>query len=322
MIRRLFILALVGTTALGAQTAGLESGIAHFNGRRWTEAHAFFAAAAKAQPRNAEAAYWLGKTLMAENRPGDAEDWFGTAADLDPRSSEYQLWVARAVGMQAQRASVLRQPFLARRTKAAVDKAIALDPNSIDAREMRWQFYSMAPAFMGGGEDKAREEVAEILRRNRYRGQFLTLQMAARAKDDVAAERTMKSMVAEYPDSLAPVSTYASRLVDRGRVDEGFALIEAFQKRRPSDVVALYQLGRLAAVSGQQLDRGEQALRRYLTVAPPPATGIPTLSNAHFRLGIILQKRGNVAAARAEYDVALTLDARNEQARKARAALK
>jgi len=318
----LIALVVFATSSLGAQPGALDVGIAHFNARRWGEAHAFFAGAARAEPRSAAAAYWLGKTLMAENKPGDAEDWFKKAADLDARSSEYQLWLARAIGQQAERANVLKQPFLARRTKSAVDKAIALDPNNLDAREMRWQFYTLAPGFMGGGEDKAREEAAEIMRRNRYRGQFIALQMAIRAKDSVVAERTIKGLVAEFPDSLAPASTYASLLAERGRVPEAFGVIDAFQKRRPNDPVALYQVGRLAAVTGQQLDRGEQALRKYLVSAPPPATNVPSLSMAHVRLGNIQQKRGDKGAARAEFETAIQLDGRNETARRALAALK
>ncbi|MEK7240720.1 MAG: hypothetical protein AAB224_09035 [Gemmatimonadota bacterium] len=51
---------------------------------------------------------------------------------------------------------------------------------------------------------------------------------------------------------------------------EAFAVVDAYQQRRPADPVALYQVGRLAAVSGQQLDRGEVALKKYLAVALPP----------------------------------------------------
>lgn len=322
MKRRLLVLALHAALPLGAQSTGLEAGIAHYNERRWSEAHAFFAGAAKAQPRNPEAAYWLGKTLMAENKAGDAEDWFEKAAQLDPRSSEYHLWVARALGVQAQNANVVKQPFLARRTKAAVDKAIALDPNNIDAREMRWQFYSMAPGIMGGGDDKAREEAAEIMRRNRYRGQLVVLNAARRSKDQAGVEPAFQTLVADFPDSVGPVSSYASWMADKARPAEAFALVDAFQKRRPHDPVALYQVGRLAAVTGEQLDRGEAALRKYVTVAPPPSISVPTLSNAHFRLGNIQEKRGDRAAARAEYQRAVKLDGRNEAAKRALAALK
>ncbi len=307
---------------LGAQSADLGAGIAHYNARRWAEAHTFFASATKTQPRNADAALWYGRTLLSEDKPGDAHDWFEKAASLDPTRSEAHLWVARALGVQAQRANVVRQPFLARRVKSAVDRAIELDPDNIDAREMRWQFYAMAPAVMGGGDDKARAEAAEILRRNRYRGQFITISAASRAKDTVAVERTLKALVSEYPDSLAPVASYANWLADRRRPAEAFALVDALQKRRPADPVALFQVGRIAAVTGQQLDRGEESLRKYIASPPPLALNVPSVSAAHVRLGNIAEQRGNKAVARAEYERALKLDPRNNQARRALAALK
>ncbi|MDQ8153055.1 MAG: tetratricopeptide repeat protein [Gemmatimonadota bacterium] len=319
---RLLALVLTCASALAAQSTDLASGVAHFNARRWSDAHAFFSAAVKAQPRNADAALWYGRTLLAEDKIPDAERWFTKAADLDPRRADAHLWMARALGIQAQRASMLKQPFLARKVKAAVDRAIEIDPENLDARELRWQFYAMAPAVMGGGEDKARAEAAEITRRNKYRGQLLSAGAAGRSKDFATAERLLKSLIAEYPDSVAPVGAYAVWLADRTRPAEAFAVVDAFQKRRPSDPVALFQIGRVAAATGQQLDRGEEALRKYLTLAPPPAPNVPTLSTTHVRLGNIAERRGNTAAARAAYEQALALDPRNGQARRALAALK
>jgi len=321
MLRVLALLLLVAPPLL-AQPADLSVGIAHYTARRWGEAHDAFAKATATQPRSADAALWYGKTLIAEDKADDAEEWLAKAASLDPKSSDIQLWLARAIGMRAQRANVLKQPFLARRMKTTVDRAIALDPDNVDARELRWQFYTMAPGVMGGSDEKARAEAADIMRRNRYRGQLISLTVASRAKDAVAIERTFKAMFAEFPDSLAPLSQYAGWLVDRKRSVEAFGLIEAFQKRRPNDPLALYQIGRVAAMSGEQLDRGEAALRKYLTAAPPPAPNVPSLSNAHFRLGNIAEKRGNKSAARSEYELAFTLDPRNAAARRALDALK
>ncbi len=319
---RLFVLLflLARATSLAAQSADLGPGIAQYNARHWPEAHAFFANAVKAQPRNADAAIWYGRTLLAEDKASDAEDWFAQATKIDPKRSDAQLWLARAVGVQAERANVLRQPFLARRVKTTVDRAIELDPDNLDARELRWQFYVMAPGVMGGSNEKAREEVAEVVRRNRYRGLFLTVNAAARAKDQATVERTLKSLTAEYPDSMAASASYANWLADHARAAEAFALIEAYQKRRPSDLAALYQIGRLAAASGQQLDRGEEALKKYLAAAPPP--NAPSPSAAHLRLGNIAERRGDKSAARAEYELALKLDPRNGQAQRALGALK
>lgn len=320
-MRSLLLLICFASTA-AAQSGDLSTGIAHFNARRWSDAHAFFAAAAKAQPKNPDALLWYGRTLIAEDNPGDAEDWFEKAVALEPRRSESHLWLARAIGMQAQRANPLRQPFLARRLKHTVDTSIELDPDNIEARELRWQYYLMAPAIVGGGEDKARGELGEIMRRNRYRGQSLSVTMAGRAKDAAGVERLLKSMVAEYPDSVAPTASYASWLADHDHVAEGFALIDAFGKRRPNDATVLYQIGRLAATSGQQLDRGAEALRQYIKAPPPPAPNVPTVSAARARLGGILERKGDKAGARAEYEAALKLDPHNQMAKRALAGLK
>jgi tetratricopeptide (TPR) repeat protein len=317
-----FLALLTIVPPLAAQPSDLAPGIAHYNARRWAEAHAFFAGVTKAQPRNLDAVIWYGRTLMSENKPGDAEDWFEKATKLAPRSSEAHLWLGRAIGLQAATANPLRQPFLARRLKHAVDRAIELDPDNIDARELRWRFYAMAPAVMGGGEGHAREEAAEVLKRNRYRGLMLSASTATRAKDFAAAERHYKAGVAEHPDSIGVASAYASWLVDRNRPAEAFAVIDAYQKRRPTDPQALFQVGRLAAATGQQLERGEEALRRYLSAPPPPALNFPSLSTVHLRLGNIAERRGNKAGARAEYEQALRLDPRSNQARRALEGLK
>lgn len=317
----LLVAALITASAAAAQSVDLAAGIAHYNARRWGDATAFFASTVKAQPRNADAAIWYGKSLLAGGNAGDAETWFEKATKLAPTSSEAHLWLARALGEQATRANPLRQPFLARRLKHAVDRAIELDPDNLDARELRWQFYAMAPAVMGGGEEKARREGAEITRRNRYRGQLLAASVAGRARDDATAERILKTLVTEYPDSVQPMGGYALWLADHGRVPEAFAVLDAYQRRRPSDPMGWYQLGRVVAATGQQLDRGEEALRRVLASPPPPSQSTPTPATVHVRLGAIAERRGNNAAARAEYERALALDPRNRLARRALDAL-
>lgn len=317
MIQRILVLIPVVVSSLAAQPSDLSDGIALFNRRRWGEAHAFFANAAKARPRSADAAMWLGKTLVAETKASEAEEWLAKAAALNPQSSEIQLWLARAIGLQAQRATVLRQPFLARRLKAAVDRAITLDPDNVDARELRWQFYSMAPAIMGGGDDHARAEAAEILKRNRYRGEMLSLYASVRKNDRAAIERTATGLIGAFPDSLAPRTAYASWLADHGQATEAFRVIDAFQARHPADPIALFYIGRIADASGQQLDRGEDALRRYIAAAPSPAPNIPSQASAHVRLGNIAAKRGSKTDAKEEYEKALRLDPANAQARRA-----
>ena len=81
--------------------------------------------------------------------------------------------------------------------------------------------------------------------------------------------------------------------------------------RLPDETASLYNLGRLAAISGQHLARGEAALRRFLTLT----TADPARqSNAHYRLGVIKEKMGDAPAAATEYQAALGLYPRHEPA--------
>jgi TolA-binding protein len=66
---------------------------------------------------------------------------------------------------------------------------------------------------------------------------------------------------------------------------------------------ALFSIGRTAAVSGQQLARGEQALQQYLRGQRAPTD--PPLSNANYRLGQIYEKQNRKAEAKAAYEAAL-----------------
>jgi tetratricopeptide (TPR) repeat protein len=84
---------------------------------------------------------------------------------------------------------------------------------------------------------------------------------------------------------------------------------------------AHYQIGRAAALSGKQLDRGEQSLK--LWIAKPPDDALTTMrSGAHYRLGMVYEKQGKRELARAAYEEAIRINPRNEDARKALEKLK
>jgi carboxyl-terminal processing protease len=83
----------------------------------------------------------------------------------------------------------------------------------------------------------------------------------------------------------------------------------------PSNPTATYQFGRAAALSGRELQRGVRLLRQYVQ-SPPPA-GQPAHAAAHWRLGMILEKMGDVGAAQAEYERAVALDPDNADYRNA-----
>jgi tetratricopeptide (TPR) repeat protein len=101
---------------------------------------------------------------------------------------------------------------------------------------------------------------------------------------------------------------------------DAFATYDRLLKRRPDEMAAHFQIGRTAALSGLSLERGEQSLRLWLT-KPPKDARTASLAGAHHRLGQIYHKRGRLDAARSEYEEAIRLDPRNEDARSSLASL-
>jgi TolA-binding protein len=109
--------------------------------------------------------------------------------------------------------------------------------------------------------------------------------------------------MAAHPDRTPGVDALVTLLQNANRFDEAFTIVDDRLARLPDETASLYNLGRLSAVSGQQLPRGDAAMRRYLALTTDPVRQ----SNAHYRLGMIKEKMGDARAAAAEYQAAIDL---------------
>jgi len=306
--------------AAGAATEALAPGIQLFEARRFEEARKFFEPFAASHPKDADAAFYLGRTYFSLRKFDTAAEWLEKAAVLAPRQSPVQLWLARAYGQAAQRVSVFKMPGLAKKGKAAWDKAVALDPNNLDARSDLVQYYLVAPGFLGGSVEKAKEQAAEIRKRDALRGAQAFAAIDVDQKDFAAAEREIKDAIQKAPADPRPRVFLASLYQGQEKWDAASEILEAVLKAEPDNWDALYQVGRVAALSGKRLDRGEECLKRYLTHTPTEDQ--PPIANTHLRLGMVYEKKGNKALARAEYQAALKLDPDLDDAKEALAKLK
>jgi tetratricopeptide (TPR) repeat protein len=309
----LLLLTAAANTVLSQDTS---RGVQLFDSHDRAGAKTEFSAALKRNDRDARAHYYLGRLAMLENDADAAAEHFERAVKLDASVADYHFWYGSAVAQQATRASKLRQPILAKRMKAAVERAVALDGNNIDARDLLRDFYSMAPGIMGGSEEKAREQAAAIARVDATRGYLAAARLAMQRKDTAGVEREMDAAIAAAPDSLRAYSALATWYATAKRWPQAFATVERYAARRPADPYGSYHLGRIAALSGQHLARGEESLRSFL--ANPPRDAAPVLlSRAHMRLGQILNHQGRRTEARSALEQALTIDPRNDDAKKA-----
>ena len=258
----------------------------------------------------AKAAFDCGKAAHNAGKTDDAVSCFERAVALDPASSLYQMWLGHAYSRQLSSASFLRKPFIARRSGEAYNMAVKLDPSSLDAAEARLDFFLGAPGIVGGGVDKARAEAARLATLDAYRGGIATARIAEHEKNGAEAERLYRSLMTQYPDRNAAADALVAMLQNAQRFDEAFKIVDERIARLPDETANLYNLGRLSAVSGQHLARGEAAMRRFLVLITDPVRQ----SHAHYRLGMIKEKMGDASAAAAEYQAAIKLYPRHEPA--------
>ncbi|HSO93797.1 MAG TPA: DUF4386 family protein [Candidatus Dormibacteraeota bacterium] len=286
------------------RSSQLKAGIAQFDAEKLDQAKVTLTPFAKGG--DPEAMCYLGR-IAIEQADGDAAvDWLEQAVKLNDRSSPYHQWLASAYGAKALPANPFVQMRLAPSVKHEMERAVELDSTNIEARVNLVGFYLQAPAMMGGGVAKAREQVAAIMKRDPYQGRLQEAAIAENQRDTVATERTLRDLVAAYPDSSAPVIRLALTDANLKRYDAAFALLEDRLRRFPDDGAALYQLGRVGAVSGARLDRAQWAIDRYLEM--PHKRGNPSLAAAHWRRGMIFEAKGDKKTARTEYETALRLD--------------
>lgn len=307
----------VSPAPLAAQTDDLAAGVRLFEARDFEPAATFFAPLAK--QGNVGATYWLGRIAMAHEHFDQAAKYFEQATAAADTSSEMHLWLGRAYGEKAQHASFIKQPGLAKKTKAEWERAIALDPNNLEARSDMVSFYLTAPGVMGGSHDKAKAEIEAIRAISPYRAGFELAGLAMHDKNPAAAEAALRALVVSDPDSISPLIQLATLLQQQKKWDDAVTLLHDALVKRPDEAGALYQLGKTAALSGQNPDEGELALRKYLTLPPKPRQ--PPYAGAHLRLGMIAEHKADPVAAKMEYTQALALDPKLEEAKKALAKL-
>jgi len=239
----------------------------------------------------------------------------------EPGNSKFHQWLGRALGLQAAQNGIMSSVMSIRKVRAELEKAIELNPVNLEARQDIAIMWRALPGFLGGSNAKAAEQIAFIRRHDPA--------LAAQLDGDfLAADKKYDAALTAYNESakLNPRAMIQVRISlvhqQRKEWEKAFAALERALGFDADHPLALYQVGRTAALSGQQLDRGEKCLRSYIAMPVREELENPSLAAAHFRLGNILEKKGNPVAAREEYETALRIDPKQKLAREALAKMK
>jgi len=310
------LLALALFLACAPLAAGtFDEGVRLAESGRNAEARTFFTTAAAAHPQSPIPPFWLGRLALNEEDWDKAIESFEKAVALEDGNSTYHLWLGRAIGSKAQRASVLKQPFLAKKVKAQFERAVELDGSNLEARSDLISYYLRAPAVMGGSVEKAEAEVAAIAALDPFRGHLERARIYEHEKKNDLYERELLAASAAKADEPGPRFQLGFLYQRLERWDDAFRTFDELAKNDKVKRNALYQVGRTGALSGRNLEHAAKSLETYLKGTPGP--GEPPASAAHFRLAQVYEKLGRVPQARTELETTLRLDPKHAEAKKA-----
>lgn len=263
----------LGRSAAAEARPDFAAALTLYETRAYSAAREKFTALAKLHPNDPDLDFYLGRLALWFDDLDAALLHLERGAKTAPNDARIQNALGDAYGLAAQNAPLLAKLGWARQCRAAYERAVSLAPGNPAFRWSLVGYFCMAPRVAGGGMEKAYAQAEEIRKLDPMGGRiaFATLHLAEK------------------------------------KFDAAFAQFDPVLGSEPENFLALYQIGRCAALSGRQLERGLAALRRCLQLAPPPGDGMPTHASVHHRIGNILERQGQAAAAQASYATALEL---------------
>ena len=259
-----------------AQT-GLDSAQKALKNKNWQEAKTLLEQAIEQNEKNARAHYLLGQCLIALKEYDEAADAFEEAAELAPDSALYHYRYGQALGMEAQNSGVLTQAWLAPKIKSAFERAVELDPTLMGARIALANFYVMAPGFMGGDMDKARQQAKALIRIGNFNGKIILARIYLKEEKNDSALVLYNQMEKEINDDPKYYNFYNTY---------GYLLL-----------------------GQKQYDKAIEKFKKQVELAPDKANPYDSLGDAY-------RAAGRIEEAKAQYRKALQIDPQFESSRK------
>jgi tetratricopeptide (TPR) repeat protein len=270
-------------------------------------------------PNDANAWILLTRARLQANQAEKAVAAAEKATALGPKNAQTFYWLGNAYGDRIGDVGMLSKMTMAPKLRDAFEQAVKLDPALVDARSSLIEFYLLAPGAIGGGIDKARAQATAIAKYDRAQGLVSQARIAMHEKNWPQAIKHLEAARVIKPGDERVRLQLIALYQESKRWADAYGAIKRWMGEEPESNTAQYQLGKLAAVSGQYLAEGEAALRAYMKM--PRKKDDPQPKNVQYRLGQVLAKAGRKEEARAAFQTALKLDPKFKDAKDALAAL-
>lgn len=243
------------------------------------------------------------------------------AVAIEPQSSVNHEWLGRVYGEKANHASMFSALSLAKKARKEFARAVELDDRNFSAQQALIEFDCSAPGIAGGGEDKARTEIAKVASMDVAEGHYAAGNCRRQKKDFAVADAEFDKALELHPksaDLIFDIGDYAMKHEQAGRL---LKVAEEGRRAAPADLRAEFYLAVASILKNEDLEQAERLLRDYLQRARARST-YPPAWRAHEWLGRLYEQRQDTQAAAREYEACLKLEPKNKNAHEALKRLK
>lgn len=262
-------------------------------------------AAVQKNASDAESFHVLSRAYYAIEKWDDAISASLSALKLQDGNARYHNWLGKQYGEKAGSVGFLSAAGYARRARSEFERAVQLDPSSVEAHRDLSEYYIEAPSIMGGGLDKARVQADALSKLDPPSAHWVLARIAEKQKRFDEAEREFRAAIAASSEPARYWLNLASFYRGRGRLDDMQKAVTTAAGLRGRHPSILSDAAGLLLRGGRDFEAAIRYLREYIAsgqfVEDAPAF------QAHYLLGQVLEKAGRRNEAAAEYRAAIAL---------------
>ncbi|XQW84816.1 tetratricopeptide repeat protein [Thalassotalea piscium] len=210
------------------------------------------------------------RILIAKDDTEEAYDLLEELREDHLNNVDIEYYFGQSAIVMAQKASVFSKLGYASDFLEAMEKAIALKPDHLEALEYLVGFHLGAPSIAGGDTDKALEYAQQLKKYAPERGITQLANVYWQTEQSEKAMQTMADALSAFPENSDMYISRASFYIQTKKWQQARAdLIQAvkYAKDDQQKSQSLYQQGKVSAESGEETDLGISALMEAIPLA-------------------------------------------------------